>query len=158
MRIILDTNVFIDAIFHDDEDCYAILERESAGQLVFVMTKKTSEELYDMIFEHAIELGCTLQEFHQPFMRLCRTFRRTEFIESNTRAKFCPEDPSDDKFVQCAVDGEVGIIVTRDKHLLSIKTQIELTNGHVVRFIKPEDFLRFHDESRIKALLKQQSK
>ena len=51
-----------------------------------------------------------------------------KLIEVTKRVKVVQEDPADNKFIECALAGEAGYLVSGDKHLLKIgcynKTQI----------------------------------
>ena len=44
-------------------------------------------------------------------------------------------DPDDDKFVEAAVEGKANVIISQDKHLLSLK------NYKDIKIITPETFL-----------------
>jgi len=48
------------------------------------------------------------------------------------------EDPTDDKFIECAVEGESDYIITNDKHLLKIK------EFEGIKIIIPYEFLRLY--------------
>jgi len=148
MEIIVDTNVFIDSIFHEDENCTELLRREHKNEIKFVMSHEISEELTNTVFQHAKELGCTLDEFQQPFARLSRTFRRAIPSEPKTKTKYCSHW-KDEKFIECAIDANVKYIISSDNHLLGIKAEIKNKNNGLIEIITPEDFLKIHDKYRL---------
>ncbi len=58
-----------------------------------------------------------------------------ELIHVTTHVRAIPEDPSDDKFLDCAVDGRADWIVSGDQHLLRLKT------FRGIRIGSPREFL-----------------
>lgn len=149
MEIIVDTNVFIDALFHGDKDCLTVLYRENKGELTFVMSHSMTEELVKTIFCHAVKLGCTLEEFEQPFLKLSRALRRAKPHEPTTRGNWC-EDPGDNKFIECAIDANVEYIVSSDGHLLRIEQEIRNKKRIPLKIVSPYDFIKFHNLFRLK--------
>lgn len=45
MRVVLDTNVFIDAFFKDDRDCNIVLKAEHNGEFRLLVSNEMQEEL-----------------------------------------------------------------------------------------------------------------
>jgi hypothetical protein len=44
-----------------------------------------------------------------------------EVVASKTGKKIVREDPTDDKFIHCAMEGNAKVIISGDRHLLSLK-------------------------------------
>ena len=45
IRVVVDTNVIIDAIINNDESCMSILKHKHDGDIVFCMNQSTHNEL-----------------------------------------------------------------------------------------------------------------
>ncbi|MCH8318634.1 MAG: putative toxin-antitoxin system toxin component, PIN family [Bacteroidetes bacterium] len=58
-----------------------------------------------------------------------------QFISVKSKIDVIIDDPSDNIFVECAVDGKADYIITGDHHLLS------LGNYKGIQIIKAKDFL-----------------
>ncbi|NLZ44421.1 MAG: putative toxin-antitoxin system toxin component, PIN family [Clostridia bacterium] len=149
MIVIADTNVFIDAIFHNDKDCMEILKREHKKELSFVMSNEMSEELLKTVFLHAIFLGCKLQDFQQPFSKIARALRRTIPFEPSVKLYIC-KDPCDNMFLECAVDYNVEYIISSDKDLLEISGKIKTKNKQNINILSPYDFINKHNLLKLK--------
>ncbi len=67
---------------------------------------------------------------------------RAEWIHAHSSLQVIREDPSDDKFLTCAVDGRADTIVTGDRHLLRLKT------FQNVEIIPPAEFLKSLDRKK----------
>ena len=58
----------------------------------------------------------------QEFLELFMDSSRTMMVEPRERIKAVAADPSDDKFLECAIAGKADVIVSGDKHLKSLKS------------------------------------
>jgi putative PIN family toxin of toxin-antitoxin system len=152
MRIIIDTNVFIDSLFHDDKHCLEILNREHRRELSFVISNEMLEEIIKTFFFHARELKWTLEEFKKPFFMLSRLLRRAIDGNIQTDTTFC-KDPKDDMFIQCAIDENIEHIISSDIHLLGLKQEIKNKNGKVIKILSPYEFVNEHNLYRLKAIV-----
>jgi len=100
-----------------------------------------ARELRDMIAEGAFELVTSkeiLVELHRVlhYPRILRQFKpakgdveefigmileRAHLTQGRYRIRKIKEDPSDDKFLACALEGKADFIVSRDPHLRNLK-------------------------------------
>lgn len=113
MRIVIDTNVMVSAVFFGGQP-YRLLHYIMEGQVDVV----ASEEIVD--------------EYEEIFLRLKHKYPsiRTRIPLNDILARFeiirvtsdihVSRDPDDDKFISCAVDGKCLYIVSGDSDLLSI--------------------------------------
>jgi len=114
IRIILDTNVFVSAIFWKGEP-YHILEawQEHKIKLVF------SEE----ILEEYIRVGTILAKKYKEldlFSMIDLLTIYGELCFPVTLETAISRDPDDDKFLACALGARCNLIVSGDKDLLDI--------------------------------------
>ena len=107
MRVVIDTNVFINGIFKKDQFCKAIFRLKSLNKITLVMNKDMQNELF-------ITFG--------------------NIINSN----YCTEDESDNKFVDCCIDGNVTYLITQDNHINS--KQAELRKDYGIEVLSPFQF------------------
>ena len=149
MRVIVDTNVFVDALFHDDKHCLEILKREHKKELSFIISNEMLEELIKTFFLHAKEMKWSLDEFKIPFFMFSRILRRVYPGTITTQIKFCV-DPKDDMFIQCAIDENVEYIISSDGHLLNIEREIKTKNGLLIKIMNPYEFVNTHNLHRLK--------
>ena len=120
MRVVLDTNIIVSAVFWGGVARQAF--EIAQGNHILCFTEDTLAEL-DRILRYP--------KFAERLNRL--DFTITEFIERLTeRALILPapvhpvdiikDDPDDNKFLACGRDARATIIVSGDKHLLTLKT------------------------------------
>jgi putative PIN family toxin of toxin-antitoxin system len=74
--------------------------------------------------------------------RVVRRFRRFGVLCSPTESlSVVPNDPSDDKFLECAVAGEADFVVSGDPHLL------DLRRFRGIEIVSPDTFLALIDRA-----------
>ena len=129
MKVILDTNVFISGIFFSGPPSQ-ILKAWANQTFQIVLSRQILEE-YQRVAEG---LSSKFQAIDiMPIIELVTI--HGQFID--TRGFDIPvcEDPDDNKFIECAVAGNCKIIVSGDKHLLS------LAGYHGITILPPRKFV-----------------
>jgi putative PIN family toxin of toxin-antitoxin system len=114
VTIVLDTNVFMSAVFFGGPP-YRILDAWRKGRVSLALSPEIFEE-YRRVGE---ELGKQFEGVDvSPFLRL--VVRHAEFVQSEKFADpFC-SDSDDDKFLECAVAAAAEAIVSGERDLLSL--------------------------------------
>ncbi|MDU1095806.1 MAG: putative toxin-antitoxin system toxin component, PIN family [Clostridium sp.] len=120
MRVVLDTNVFIDAFFGTNENCKLILRKEHNGEFNIIMSKEMNEELIRMIQSSMKKLEMSEDEEAIVYRMLMRALFRTEKIEPKIKFTKC-SDKDDNMFFACAIDGNADYIISRDHHIHNLK-------------------------------------
>ena len=132
MRIVLDTNVFISGIFWLGPPS-VIMDLWESRKLKIVL----SSDIFDEYSRVAHELQ---KKF--PTVDLTGIFDllifNGEFCASKKLGNPVCADPDDDKFLACALESGVGIVVSGDKLLLA-------ESGYRgIEVLSPSSFLRFY--------------
>ncbi len=129
MKIVLDTNVLISAIFFGGAP-FQILEAWQESKIQICLSKEIIKE-YQRV---GIQLSNKYPSVNiKPIIEMLSIWGNvveTEGISVN----IC-EDPDDNKFIECAIACNANIIVSGDKHLLKV-------SGHKnIRVLKPRGFI-----------------
>ena len=129
MRVILDTNVFVSAVFFSGPP-YLILEAWRDGRFHLVISQEILDE-YKRVGQilssqfPAIDLW--------PIIELVSV--EAKIYPSHTLPEPISDDPDDDKFIACAIAGKCKLIVSGDKHLL------EVSGFKGIDIITPREFV-----------------
>jgi putative PIN family toxin of toxin-antitoxin system len=132
IRAVLDTNIWLGAILWHGA-AFQTRRRAETGDYTSVTSNAILHELVkvlrfdfgfpdEFIFEWWIYLN-----------RLC------EVIRVISQLNLVERDPDDNKFIECAVDGQCEYIVSRDRHLLDLKSYED------IRIITVGNFLQVLD-------------
>lgn len=120
MKVVLDANVYISALLSKRGAPKQIIDlwREEAFELLI------SEEILDEVarvlrYPRVAELHKLSQSEQEEFLTLLRD--ETKLIKPKHRLSASP-DETDNRYLECAVEGSAEVLVTGDKqHLLPIK-------------------------------------
>ncbi|MBN2550315.1 MAG: putative toxin-antitoxin system toxin component, PIN family [Anaerolineales bacterium] len=132
MKIVLDTNVFISGVFFSGPP-YQILKAWQDGKIQLAVSPEILDEYY--------RVGEILAEEHpnidlKPMLDFL--VQNAEIYAATPLPEAVCNDPDDDKFLACALACESTVIVSGDKHLLSI------SGYHQIDVLKPSDFVKKH--------------
>jgi putative PIN family toxin of toxin-antitoxin system len=114
MRLVVDTNVFVSAALKENSLPFLVtrwIDRHD-GLLKSAATEQQLLEVLDRAYIAAATI---------PLLRegLVRTLTAAELVAITERIAVC-RDPTDDKFVELAVNGHADLIVTGDADLLAL--------------------------------------
>ncbi|MCL6613541.1 MAG: putative toxin-antitoxin system toxin component, PIN family [Firmicutes bacterium] len=138
MLVVADTNVFVRALFLKDDWCGKVLRLESEKTIQFAMNEDTYLELCLVIAEFLIkEDKSRFLRIYNKFMNvLWRIVKIPHQTYSNLSA-----DPGDNKFIDCAIDGECPYIITYDgSHLFGLEPKIKKEYGKLIKILSPYQF------------------
>lgn len=136
MRVVVDTNLVVSATLSATGAAAEIMRRWRQETFELLISEPILAEYertlgYDKLrTRHRL----TDKEIHE----LVIQFERFATLVAPTQVLAIIEaDPDDNKFIECAVAGTANVIVTRDEHLLALRTY----NG--IQILSPAAFLAF---------------
>ena len=133
MKIVLDSNIFISGIFWKGNP-HKIIELAEKRELEIFTTDEILEELF----------GVLKREKFKPLFEEAKTNTNEVFEKTLELVKICipvkkiniiKDDPSDNKFLACAISAQASFIISGDNHLLKVK------NFQGISIVKPREFL-----------------
>ncbi len=132
LRIILDTNVLMDAELDENSYPMRVLKLVLAGDLVALVSNRTERENRKIVrrLSNQPEHLALIQQF----------FGKGERVFVTSRLSGITDDRDDDKFVELAKDGGADYIITKDRHLLDVE---KFENTEIMN---PEQFWNVYKE------------
>jgi putative PIN family toxin of toxin-antitoxin system len=143
MRIVLDASVPVCALISAKGTPARLLEYWEAGSFDIVISPAILEEL-----ERVLHYPKLQQQYHLPeedirrFLRLLKS-QATEVLPSK-QLTVIEHDPTDNRYLECALEGDAQYLVSGDRHLLALKEY------RGIRMLSPLEFvalLRLEGES-----------
>lgn len=119
MRILIDTNILISALFYGGLPEKLLTELDEKIFSVCVNEKIFSEyreQIRKKVLEKKKQINENLSK---------KFFSNLQSFEIESDLQIC-RDPKDDKFINCAIDAKAIYIVSGDKDLLTIKNFFEI--------------------------------
>jgi len=125
-KIVLDTNVLIDALKDKSSHTWQILEWQKMGEVECFASYKILGE-YKLIIEREVASEKDRRELEN-------FISDVNVIEVRHRVQVIEYDPEDDKFVNLALSANADFIVSSDRHLLDV----EEYEG--IKMVDPDEF------------------
>ena len=131
IRLVLDTNVLV-SIALPGSRLHPLMECWQKGESRLLISLAIFEEYlrvltYPKFRLSAEEIRLLLEREVRPYAELVRVTSRIHEVAS---------DPSDDKFLACAVDGRADWLVTGDRHLLGLREFRRVRIGTPAQFLR----------------------
>lgn len=135
MRVVVDTNVLISAIFWTGKP-KQILNKIRRGEILFLTSGTLLEELEGVLTEKEKPFKLSPEEAERIIIELREL---AEIVQTHTRVTAC-KDENDNMVLECAIDGDAECIVTGDLHLLKLNPFKD------IRIMTVADFLKYCEE------------
>jgi putative PIN family toxin of toxin-antitoxin system len=130
MRVVIDTNVLISAIFWGGKP-KRLLNAVRRREMIFLVSESLLEELEEVLTAEDKPFNLE-KESAQRIVRHLREIARPILIKSTV--SIC-RDEDDNRVLECALDGMADYIITGDKDLL------DLVSFEGIKIVKVADFL-----------------
>ncbi|MBE0465969.1 MAG: putative toxin-antitoxin system toxin component, PIN family [Candidatus Desulforudis sp.] len=137
-RIVVDTNIVMGGLINPDRSSSGrVVRLWLEGVLEALVTEAIRGEYLDIFSKMRFGPAEALQKRERGLEQL---LAKARLIQTDLRFECIPDDPADNRFLECAVAGGACYIVTQDRHLLS------LGEFRGVRILTASDFLRYYQK------------
>ena len=134
MRLVLDANVLVSALISRKGAPARLLEYWQEERFDVVISPAILREVQRVLHYPKLQQRYHLsEEGIQRFLRLLR--RQAIGVEPSEELTVIQHDPTDNRYLECAIAGEADIIVSGDHHL------VELGEYQGVQILTPAGFL-----------------
>jgi putative PIN family toxin of toxin-antitoxin system len=130
MKLILDTNVLIDALHDQASTTWQILELATTDNTQFFASDKIIKE-YNLVVERQVKNNIDKKNLE-------KFISQVEVVPVTHHVKAVRYDPEDDKFINTALSVNANYIISSDNHLLDLQ---EYNN---IKILSPKDFYYFY--------------
>jgi len=128
IKIVLDTNVFISALFWRGTP-YQIFKRILEGAFLNFTSPQILEELKRRLLDKFKLPSEKVKEFLEIIVF------NSQIVSPKKKLNIVKKDPSDNKIIECALEAKASFIISGDEHLLEIK------ESQGIKIISPKEFL-----------------
>ena len=115
LRVVLDTNLYVAAFGHPEGASAQIWLAALARRFQLLVSRAIVIELARVL------RGNFLWQEERVQRRLKGLVNVAEIVDSHTTVHTITADPSDNRILECALDGTADLIVSNDRHLLNLK-------------------------------------
>lgn len=132
MNVVVDTNIFVSSFFGGHPR--KIIDRWKEGRITLCLSREIINEYTSVL----VRLGLADEKELPELLQLFAEGRGVLFAARTPSLNIVRQDPSDDKFIECAVALKARHIITGDKALLSVK------NYSGIEILTAREFLAAH--------------
>ena len=137
-RATFDTNIFVRSLIQKDNLANYLISLWLDGRFILVLSHAIVDEVRGVLLRPA--LMRELQYTRTEAMCLINLLPQASIVEVPSSTELC-RDPTDDKFVDCAVSGRVQFLVSYDKDLVDDARLKRALFEFGVEIVEPPDFL-----------------
>jgi len=133
VKVVIDTNVLVSAVISKDSSPADVVRLAILGEI----ENYTSEDILAEV-ERILNSEKVLQRIRREHKDdIIRIYRLISIkVSPKIRVNVIERDPSDNKFLEAALEAKADFIITGDHHLL------ELREFRGVKILSPSDFLK----------------
>lgn len=136
MKVVIDTNIFVSSFLGGLPR--KVIDLWKRGEVVLCLSKDILDEYVDVLQR----VGIGPKEGLEELLALFKKNINIIFTLKTPRLPIVEDDPSDDKFIECAVKLKADFIITGDKALRRVKQYLG------IRILSPQEFLMVIDKNR----------
>ncbi len=115
MKIVVDTNVLISALGWKKSE-HQLLKRIFMGEIKLFMSPQILEEFIAVANRKKFRFSKDeIEEFVTSLIEVC------DMVIPQEKVELIKEDPTDNMFLECAMEAKVDHIISGDKHLIKLK-------------------------------------
>jgi len=124
IRVVLDTNILISAIISPNGKNARILEWERKGHIELLFSPATIEEAWKVLRYPKLKKILQKNKLNSETAEISleNIIKSSIVVPGQITVDTLEEDPSDNVFLACAVEGQADFIVSGDGHLNSLKS------------------------------------
>lgn len=130
LRAVLDTNVYLSMFAFPDPKIFDLWRLAREGRYTVVISPFIVREFMEKL---RVKFGVS-EKLREKIKR--RVLRKAEIVNPKTVPQVITDDPDDNPILACAIAGRADLIVSGDRHLLSLKEY------EGIPIVRPMDFLR----------------
>ena len=132
MRVILDANIIVSFLLTRGETITSIFDSWDGKKFDLLTSEKILEEVTAVLGYEKIK---TLIDPVERDALLEKVKLQAELVEATAELDVV-RDPRDNKYLECALDGNADFVVSGDKHLLALKRY------GTIEILTPREFVR----------------
>lgn len=130
--LVVDTNVLISAVLSPEGTARKALNQVYQGFKI-AQSDETYQELVTRIYKRKFDKYISDEE-REDFLKVVKHY--SQFVQVESQVEIC-RDVDDNKFLELAIDSKAAFLITGDRDLLSLKSQIE----YQALIVSPREFL-----------------
>jgi len=136
IKIVLDTNVLVSAVLSPNGKPAQILTMVKTGDLQLIVSSEIIDEIKEVFLYPQIKKRNPFLQTPQQIEKFLGDLLKFAEVTPGECKVNVVSDASDNKFLECALEGEANFIISGDKHL----KELRVFEG--IEIVDPDEFLQ----------------
>ncbi|MBF0337274.1 MAG: putative toxin-antitoxin system toxin component, PIN family [Nitrospirae bacterium] len=142
LKVVLDTNQFVSAVLKPHSNSAIIIDLVYNEKLELLLSYSILDEIRRVIFYPKLtRLHHRNSQWLETFLLKIESIGK--LLPDNLKVDFIKSDPTDNKFLACAVEGHADFIVSGDQHL----KEVRIFQG--IPIVSPDVFLQRVEQEKL---------
>jgi len=120
IKVVLDANQFISALLRPKGKPAKILESIREKEIRLLISGPIEEEIIRVLLYPRLQKAHRLSEA-EIREKMKNMAHLAETVHPKITVQAIPDDPTDNKYLECAVEGKADFIISGDRHLTDLK-------------------------------------
>jgi len=129
LRIAIDTGILVAGLWEGKSQ--RVIDLWKKGEVTLCVSKAILKEYLYILPRFSL-----FKKEAKVLLRFVEAKKNIEMVKPSGRLKIIKDDPADDKFLECALEGEAEYIISADKHLASVREYQGIKIVSSGRFLK----------------------
>ena len=135
IKVVLDANIFVSSLLKLHSKPAQIIELVEKGEVILVISPAIISEIKRvLLYPKIVTLHHRSSDWIDTFIE--ELTKKATLTSGKLDITAIKDDPDDDKYLECAVEGAVDYIISGDKHLKNLKS------FQGIKIIEPAMFLK----------------
>ena len=139
MKVVIDTNIFISTVLKPESTPAQVVKIIKQGKITLLISHDILSEFKRVLLYPAIvkRHGLNQKQISQALKEISQG---AIFTPGVIKVNAVKKDPTDNKFIACALEGQADFIISGDHHLTDLKTYQK------IKIVNPFDFLEIYSQ------------
>ncbi len=140
IRVVIDANIFVSAVLKPNSNPDKIIDLVQKGRIILLISHEIITEIKRVLLYPKIRkvLSLGVKEIGEFLTEVTKAAVTTP---GKIRLDAVKHDPEDNRYLECAVEGQADFIISGDHHLTDLKT------FRGIKIVDPVTFLNLIKES-----------
>lgn len=152
LRVVFDCMIFLQALISDKSIAFKLFEYLEADAFILFVSRETLAEVNEVLARPYVRAKNSqiTDEYVEAFLN--RILSKAELIKNIPKHFEYSRDPKDEKYINLAIEAESDFLVSRDKDLLDLMTDISpqgkeyRQKSRPLKIVEPAEFLQILTE------------
>ncbi len=155
LRVIFDCMIFLQAVLSKKSIAFQLFENLHENRFILFISQDMLDEINDVLYRQKLraKYSQVTDKLVEDFVS--RVLKKTFFVKNVPSHFKYSRDPKDEKYINLAIEAEADYLVSRDRDLLDLMTDVSVEGkefrrkSRPLKIVEPIEFLKIIAEKNL---------